>query len=775
MSGIQEFAMFRIRWFLFIIIQLGFLWGFTSTLSAESVNAVQSLSEYTYLRSSWRYIYDDNPAYSETAFNDSAWQSVNFPAAVFPFHMEKSRYCWLRKEFTVSKVLEGETMGLFIGKLPDASEVYLNGSIIATSGSMPPQPVYSAPNIPRETVIPGKLINYGGKNILAIRVYQMRNSGAFSDIFISSHNATMQRNLVDFMLNSVVSMIASILSIFVSIYFFLLFFRERYNRYNLYIAIGFPVLAVYFSSIYIEFVPVDYLFLLKLQFIGLYIGLLFFAFYFQSFYQINKRGPLRIIMAIATLAASYLLYTAKDQVSFEFMNNNILYLAVVVPMLFYILIVSFLAVRKGNKYARILTIGALLIILAGVYDIIHGILAIQPRFWMTAWGMIAFVCSIFFTAANHTVDTNKDSRNNSEKLQKQTETLKKVLENIREIGEKVSESGKTLDTGISDATAAIQQMVSTNRIIIDNVQNQVNTIEGNSGTIVQIMDSFNKVADEVNKQARFVEESSTVMKEIVDSITSVYQITDKARNIAQNLSSVAEDGKKLVKESSVAIHEIENYSENVKNIVDEIKEISEKTNILAMNAAIQSAHAGEYGRGFAVVANEVRKLSESSDESTLEINKHIDEMLSKINNGVELFDKLKKALDNIMGGTKETTNLIEDITVVSQKQHSETHQIMEAMNSLVNATESLKKQTVKQKDESEKIRESFEELRSVASRIEKSTVEQTSGGQEIVNMIDKIKHISSDNQEILNKLDELINISEVSKAQESLKGPIQQI
>lgn len=53
----------------------------------------------------------------------------------------------------------------------------------------------------------------------------------------------------------------------------------------------------------------------------------------------------------------------------------------------------------------------------------------------------------------------------------------------------------------------------------------------------------------------------------------------------------------------------------VSDELQRISQISYQTNLLALNASIEAARAGEQGRGFAVVAEEVRTLSNQTDET----------------------------------------------------------------------------------------------------------------------------------------------------------------
>lgn len=124
-------------------------------------------------------------------------------------------------------------------------------------------------------------------------------------------------------------------------------------------------------------------------------------------------------------------------------------------------------------------------------------------------------------------------------------------------------------------------------------------------------------------------------------VTSFNEISNIMDSVAYGIQDVA-------KSSNDILNEISKTNEDMKKtdeIIGFVRNVSKQTNLLGLNAAIESARAGEMGKGFSVVSNEIRNLSSSTNQSINEI--------------ATVLNKLKNSVENITNKVFENNQLFE--------------------------------------------------------------------------------------------------------------------
>lgn len=194
-------------------------------------------------------------------------------------------------------------------------------------------------------------------------------------------------------------------------------------------------------------------------------------------------------------------------------------------------------------------------------------------------------------------------------------------------------------------------------VTLEQLLSSFDSIITNADTTREQLQQARVISQELNQLAQQVNDSSAKVRRFAEETAS---LMNNSENSAGEVVIAGEQAINKIDLSQLALLDLVKAVQHVMGILDQINHISDQTNLLAINATIESAHAGEHGRAFAVVADEVRQLSKKTHQAVSQST----ELLSALNS---VTDRVKQHIEAVSHSTEYQCDLAKSLQGISRQ------------------------------------------------------------------------------------------------------------
>ncbi|MEA1911889.1 MAG: methyl-accepting chemotaxis protein, partial [Spirochaetota bacterium] len=231
-----------------------------------------------------------------------------------------------------------------------------------------------------------------------------------------------------------------------------------------------------------------------------------------------------------------------------------------------------------------------------------------------------------------------------------------------------------------------------------------------SNSLSEILSISNEKTNDVSKIVSTMEETDSLSKQLAISIKEINRITIEMKKsfligfdlIKKSLLQMEEIGKSN-QETLDGIIFLGEKIENIWDIINIINGIADQTKIIAFNAELEASAAGEAGKNFRIVASEIRRLADSTVNSTNAIKSRITEIqhssdtlivsseqgTERIKEGIELSSNLQNVFEDVLYSTEITSTSTSNIQDSITKQVNSYEMILETLKAIFEGVSNL--------------------------------------------------------------------------------------
>ena len=311
---------------------------------------------------------------------------------------------------------------------------------------------------------------------------------------------------------------------------------------------------------------------------------------------------------------------------------------------------------------------------------------------------IMLVCLIVSTKLASTISRNiRTSIKTVEKIAAgdlNVQVNNKLLKSKDEIGD-LSRVTITLRDAMQRTTLEINQNV---QKLLEASSLLGTAADNTNGTMNKVRTAVNRIVENSTEQAENSKSTSEHMRLMGDNITEtsaevealnsnaafMHESSEKAAETLANLQRINGEVEQIIGEVQEQTNRTNDSVQQIYKATAFIASIAEETDLLSLNASIEAARAGENGKGFAVVAEQIKKLSEQSNQSSNEIEETAMMLSEDSQKAVEIMQKMQEIIMSQSESMQDTQKVVEEVVAQIANSMQSIQQIKETTEHLAN-------------------------------------------------------------------------------------------
>lgn len=222
--------------------------------------------------------------------------------------------------------------------------------------------------------------------------------------------------------------------------------------------------------------------------------------------------------------------------------------------------------------------------------------------------------------------------------------------------------------------------------------------DNTNGTMNKVRSAVNRIVENSAEQAENSKSTSEHMRLMGENITEtsaevealnsnaefMHQSSEKAAETLSNLQHINSEVERIIGEVQEQTNRTNDSVQQIHKATAFITSIAEETDLLSLNASIEAARSGESGRGFAVVAEQIKKLSEQSNQSSSEIEETAMMLSEDSQKAVEIMQKMQEIIVSQSESMQDTQKVVEEVVAQIANSMQSIQQIKETTEHLAN-------------------------------------------------------------------------------------------